>query len=118
MKRTPLRRRSKATEKWERLERKELALRLQTIKDCQRCNAPCGKLDPHHYSGSRRNANRLRFVIIGRVCHDWIHAHANLARVFGWLAHVNGSLSPNHTIAIAEKRYTELMEQLTKKGGD
>ena len=117
MKKTPLRRRSKITEKWARLYSAELANRLKRFSTCQRCGYKQSQ-DGHHFAGSRRGKNILRFVVLCRNCHDSIHAHPNAARDAGWLAYVNGYLhADNDAVAAAEKRYAELMEQLTEKGG-
>ena len=110
MRKTPLRRRSAKTEAWMKLYRAELATRKKKVKTCQRCKADCGKLDGHHYAGTRHGANVLRFVIIGRRCHDELHARPNMARERGWLANINGTLSAPiiPSVADAEKRFTEL----------
>ena len=115
MKRTPLRRRSKSTEKWNKL---YLAEKMCRIADgqvwCQHCHSACGILDGHHYWTNRVKANALRFVILGRGCHSRTNS---TLRALGLLAEVNGTFSTTHpAVEAAEARFAELMSNMEGGG--
>jgi hypothetical protein len=52
---------------------------------CQRCRKSCMALDIHHPYGRRSYQNLMRFILLCRACHTWVHDHANEAFLQGWL---------------------------------
>lgn len=52
---------------------------------CQRCRSHSKALDIHHPYGRRSYQNLMRFILLCRACHTWVHDHAKDAFLQGWL---------------------------------
>lgn len=87
--RRPLRQQSKAKGKWAGCYSRAKADRMRAqIEErgstfCERCREN-GPVDGHH-PGGQIGAAIMRFFLICRRCHDWIHEHGREARDQGWL---------------------------------
>ena len=113
MRRMGLRHTSVKKARWDKRYSAEKGKRIRAGEVCARCHTKCGILDGHHILNSKANEKVLCFVIMGRMCHDWITSKPNLAREDGWMAEINGSFSKDQPAVVrARARWEELVKEL------
>lgn len=89
LKRTPLKQVSDKKAAWNRKYHAAKAVRMaEQVKEmgstlCERCRL-LRPVDGHH-PGGQNGARIMRFLLICRPCHTWIHDNGAFARADGWL---------------------------------